>query len=169
MIAQHGVSLALAEEDMTQLSREAAVPVHARLLPLDDADICSLRDIDDADLDGRKRMKDTKYKKLCMKVAEGHISLSWIWKVVGISADGDDEELQEGLQEGEYLLPGRRNHIGSARYSTVHRMVPCTCTSISLGRRTPSCVGRVVKGSGDTGLSSQLVGTSTWTMHRVVS
>ena len=58
---------------------------------------------------------------------------------------------------------------GSARYSTVHRMVPCTCTSISLGRRTPSCVGRVVKGSGDTGLSSQLVGKSTRTTHRVVS
>lgn len=31
MITQHGVRLALAEEDMTQLSREAAVPVHARI------------------------------------------------------------------------------------------------------------------------------------------
>lgn len=107
--------------DLSEVVGESAW--RTRLLPLDDADICSLRDIDDADLDARKRMKDTKYKKLCMKVAEGHISLSWIWKVVGISADGDDEGLQEGLQEGEYLLPGRWNHIGS-RICTIQHCAP---------------------------------------------
>ena len=71
-----------------------------RLLPLDDADIRPLRDIDDADLDRRKKAKDPKFKKKGMKVAEGHITLSWIWKVVGITADNDDT----GLQEGEYTF-----------------------------------------------------------------
>ena len=36
-----------------------------------------------------------------MKVAEGHMTLSWIWKVVGMTVDGDDK----GLQEGKHLLP----------------------------------------------------------------
>ena len=81
---------------------EAVGEVHwkARLLILDDADIHPLRDIDDADLDGRKKAKDQKYKKSGMKVAEGHITLSWIWKVVGVTADTDDV----GLQEGKRLL-----------------------------------------------------------------
>lgn len=72
-----------------------------RLLSLEDADIRPLRDIDDADLDRRKKAKDPKYKKKGMKVAEGHMALSWIWKVVGVTADGDDK----GLQEGKHLLP----------------------------------------------------------------
>ena len=74
-----------------------------RLLSLEDADIRPLRDIDDADLDRRKKAKDPKYKKKGMKVAEGHMTLSWIWKVVGVTADGDDK----GLQEGKHLLPER--------------------------------------------------------------
>lgn len=79
-----------------------------RLLPLEDADIRPLRDIDDADLDRRKKAKDPKHKKKGMKVAEGHITLSWIWKVVGVSADGDDE----GLQEGNCLISGRWDYFG---------------------------------------------------------
>lgn len=35
-----------------------------------------------------------------MKVAEEHITLSWIWKVVGVTADSDNA----GLQEGKCLL-----------------------------------------------------------------
>ena len=72
-----------------------------RLLPLEDVDIRPLRDIDDADLDRRKKAKDPKYKKRGMKVAEGHMVLSWIWKVVGVTVDGDDK----ALQEGEHPLP----------------------------------------------------------------
>ena len=72
-----------------------------RLLSLEDADIRPLRDIDDTDLDRRKKAKDPKYKKKGMKVAEGHMTLFWIWKVVSVTVDSDDK----GLQEGKHLLP----------------------------------------------------------------
>lgn len=81
---------------------EAAGEVHwkTRLLSLEDADIRPLRDIDNADLDGRKKAKDPRYKKSGMKVSEGHITLSWIWKVVSVTADSDDA----GLLKGKCLL-----------------------------------------------------------------
>lgn len=79
-----------------------------RLLSLEDGDIRPLRDIDDADLDKRKKMKDPKFKKSGVKVAEGHINLSWIWKVVGITANGDDK----GLQEGRCLFSGSLDQSG---------------------------------------------------------
>ena len=71
-----------------------------RLLSPEDADTCPLRDIDNTDLDGRKKAKDLRYKKSGMKVAKGHITLSWIWKVVSVTADSD----HAGLQEGKCLL-----------------------------------------------------------------
>ena len=53
---------------VTELS-EAVGEVHwkTRLFTLEDTDICLLRDIDDTDLDGRKKVKDLKYKKSGMK------------------------------------------------------------------------------------------------------
>ena len=51
-----------------------------RLLPLDPEDIRSLKD----DEEGQ---------------SEGNRTLSWIWKVVGVGGDADDE----GLQEGKYF------------------------------------------------------------------
>ena len=89
------------QQAVAELS-EAVGEVHwkTRLLSLEDADIHPLRDINDADLDGRKKAKDPRYKKSGMKVAEEHITLSWIWKVVGVTADSDNA----GLQEGKCLL-----------------------------------------------------------------
>ena len=41
----------------------------------------------------KKKKKDKAKEK---KKGEGFIELSWIWKVVGISGDANDEGLQEG-------------------------------------------------------------------------
>ena len=89
------------QQAVVELS-EAVGEVHwkTRLLSLEDTDIHPLRDIDDTDLDGRKKAKDPRYKKSGMKVAKAHITLSWIWMVVSVTADSDDA----GLQEGKCLL-----------------------------------------------------------------
>ena len=101
---QVDVSVAKYRQDQQAVveSSEAGGSVHwkTRLLSLEVTNIHPLRDIDNADLDDRKKAKNPKYKKSGMKVAEGHIALSWIWKVVGVTADGDDI----GLQEGKHLL-----------------------------------------------------------------
>lgn len=37
-------------------------------------------------------------------VSEGRRTLSWIWKVVGITEDGDDERVQEGTSPGAHMI-----------------------------------------------------------------
>lgn len=63
-----------------------------RLLPLNDEDVRPLREME-PDYHKKKKKDRAKEKK---KKGEGFIELSWIWKVVGVSSDENDESLQEG-------------------------------------------------------------------------
>lgn len=63
-----------------------------QLLPLKDEDVRPLREME-PDYHKKKKKDRAKDKK---KKGEGFIELSWIWKVVGISGDENDESLQEG-------------------------------------------------------------------------
>lgn len=74
----------------------------ARLLPLSDEDVRPLRDME-PDAQKKKSKKQKALEKERGKKGEGYIELSWIWKVVGVSSDEGDENLQEGKSAHIYI------------------------------------------------------------------
>ncbi|KZP31898.1 hypothetical protein FIBSPDRAFT_944525 [Athelia psychrophila] len=86
----------------TLASRTGAVGWDTQLQELSDEDIRAFTDDSEKEREckGRKTAQGKKgnaAQKKAQALGEGHKTLSWIWKVVGVQDDGNDEGVQEAL------------------------------------------------------------------------
>lgn len=89
-----------ARNALVQLSEAVGeVGWDVKLLPLAPEDIRALREPDE-DPKKAKKAKKAQAGSGTKKVSEGHKTLSWIWKVIGVSGDTEDR----GIQEGEHFV-----------------------------------------------------------------
>lgn len=101
--------------------RTGTVGWDTQLQELSDEDVRAFTDDTEKERErkGQKTAQGKKGKdaqKKARALGEGHKTLSWIWKVVGVRDNGDDE----GVQEGVYAYAMPPVHVLTVRLSASH-------------------------------------------------